>query len=393
MLNTIKFLLFKTRTWGFPKFVKGRFLDDEKVGANSNDLNRRYYLYSIKHIFWRNDNMKKINFIMFILLIILTSSALAEEFCSETDSGRDFDVKGVLTNTYYNYEKVDFCLDTITLYEYECLLGHDTGDYNGVEQVCEFGCQDGRCLKEGEERKPEVLCDDSDGGKDFYTKGKIQVENWGTSFDSCFGPDSINLLEHYCEEGKPQEIEYKCPTVCREGACLKVTCEESDGGDNYYEKGTVSIGPDKLFVDSCKNEKDLIEYSCDKGVGYDSNIITCMYGCEKGACLKMELKPNIESGPVEIPIEEFDNVEIIPEIKEESIVCYGCKTKNQCYPLGFRKNREYCSENNKFENQKSMETNCENNFECESNVCVNDKCISPDFIQRIIDWFKKLFGG
>jgi len=44
-------------------------------------------------------------------------------------------------------------------------------------------------------------CTDSDGGKDYYTKGKIEATNWGTAYDSCLGNNSMNLMENYCDNG------------------------------------------------------------------------------------------------------------------------------------------------------------------------------------------------
>jgi hypothetical protein len=90
-----------------------------------------------------------------------------------------------------------------------------------------------------------------------------------------------------------------------------------------------------------------------------------------------------------------------PDINNENIVTSSevicgdneCKTNDVCYPLGFRKSGEYCSENNRFLLQLGTNAQCNNNFECGSNVCVSGQCIETSFIQKILEWFRKLFGG
>jgi len=74
--------------------------------------------------------------------------------------------------------------------------------------------------------------------------------------------------------------------------------------------------------------------------------------------------------------------------------CDGCKDENKnCIPFGTRlENNKYCNIEKSITNQKTEESTCNNSYECVSNLCVNSKCIEPSFIQKIMDWFKKLFG-
>ena len=66
---------------------------------------------------------------------------------------------------------------------------------------------------------------------------------------------------------------------------------------------------------------------------------------------------------------------------------------NKCYPLGYRKSGEYCSEDGSFIKQLKAEESCDNTFECSSNVCVSGECISEGLIKKILNWFSRLFGG
>jgi len=127
---------------------------------------------------------------------------------------------------------------------------------------------------------PEPECTDSDGGKNYYVKGKAgsperkavyvngdKTEGYIDYYDdSCQGmydtPGNLIrytgvLFESYCEEGElegEQKIEgklewesYTCPNGCLDGACINetttttipsATCTDSDDGRNYYVKGT-----------------------------------------------------------------------------------------------------------------------------------------------------------
>lgn len=100
------------------------------------------------------------------------------------------------------------------------------------------------------------------------------------------------------------------------------------------------------------------------------------------------MEPNLTTGPIEIPVnhgESFPNL--------SSYVCGGCKLESKCFPFGYRKEGKFCSESENFELQLESEKSCKNSFECGSNVCVSGKCVSDTFIQKIVSWFKKLFGS
>ena len=73
--------------------------------------------------------------------------------------------------------------------------------------------------------------------------------------------------------------------------------------------------------------------------------------------------------------------------------CDGCLINiTTCVPLGIRKEGMYCSIDNEFVGQKIEDEYCDNNFECKSNICVNDECVGESLIKRIFAWFKRIFG-
>lgn len=70
----------------------------------------------------------------------------------------------------------------------------------------------------------ERKCIDSDGGKNYYVAGELDVgcppgALCGMFQDHC--RDSNVLLENYCSEGRPREELYKCPNGCKDRACLQ----------------------------------------------------------------------------------------------------------------------------------------------------------------------------
>ncbi|MBI2046832.1 hypothetical protein HYT26_01555 [Candidatus Pacearchaeota archaeon] len=83
------------------------------------------------------------------------------------------------------------------------------------------------------------------------------------------------------------------------------------------------------------------------------------------------------------------------EITDITTDCkFGCFYQDKCLPYGLRISGLYCSTNNDMKTQTAAANeSCENNFECKSNVCIDGKCISSNLIQKVLDWFKRLFGG
>ena len=75
-----------------------------------------------------------------------------------------------------------------------------------------------------------------------------------------------------------------------------------------------------------------------------------------------------------------------------TLICDGCKLKDKCVPFSYRTNNKYCDINNEFKEQKISEVNCNNNFECISNLCIDNKCVSGSLWQKILRFFRTLFN-
>jgi hypothetical protein len=71
----------------------------------------------------------------------------------------------------------------------------------------------------------------------------------------------------------------------------------------------------------------------------------------------------------------------------------ACPFDGKCYPFGYRIESEFCTDEGIFVNQKGEDLTCTNSFECESNLCIDGKCVDRGLFTKIVDWLKGLFGG
>ena len=97
-----------------------------------------------------------------------------------------------------------------------------------------------------------------------------------------------------------------------------------------------------------------------------------------------------------ITVYEFES-ECQAALSGQDAFCdYGCFEEGNCYPIGYRKSGKYCGPNNAFLNQKTSDdyqsVPCENNFECSSNLCVDENCVSSGFVQSLIEFFRSIFS-
>lgn len=130
----------------------------------------------------------------------------------------------------------------------------------------------------------------------------------------------------------------------------------------------------------------LKKYPSDLIYGYDSdlNIVLQTGQCKylNNSCIEKELN------------EDENDSENEQNNEEVNLICSsGCILNESCVSIGYRKSGEYCSLEGNFILQLETDNQCNNSFECGSNVCVNNQCVSGDLIQRILNWFRKVFGG
>ncbi|HOW36997.1 MAG TPA: hypothetical protein PLK34_01995 [Candidatus Pacearchaeota archaeon] len=235
------------------------------------------------------------------------------------------------------------------------------------------------------------FCYDSDFGKYPDIFGKVQWETEYNKYegreDECRG--SNKLMEYYCvpyDTDQCGEINgcrrYKfidCSSECKDGKCTSgivdetKTCEEMEG--EVCEEG-YECSED---FDESSDEDECCTAGCEEIVTNDE---TCeeMEGtvCEEDE--ECSEKTKLDSEDVECCLGE----------------CGEKKPTNNnagtCPQISYRKNGNYCGEDLKYHSQLGEAESCENNFECQSNLCISGECVSSTFMEKILTWFKKLFG-
>lgn len=225
--------------------------------------------------------------------------------------------------------------------------------YNGEE----WKSQDKTSCKSSElwQEYAKKFCD----GKCYKDGSKCGVNSFSVWNECYTGDETISSNETTPIEIQPIKIEASCKVNadCPKINCLVAPCPQ-------YE----CINGKCLGLGECKEDNDCpqlgAECKVDKGCTYPPKTI-----CINNKC-------------------------VISNIIEPILVCKdSCPLEGKCYPFGYRKSSNYCSDQGKFISQISGSEKCDNNFECSSNVCVSGKCVSEGMIQKILNWFKRLFGG
>lgn len=191
-----------------------------------------------------------------------------------------------LDNNHVGYQDADCKITSAD--EIAKALGEGNSTYS-----CYTGCQDGVCIKDN----TPYTCTDSDGGKDYFTKGDIFLKGdgeQGSASDYCIDKD--DLMEYSCNKESAgryfiQASPYNCPNGCANGVCIKVpgaagptgsTCTDSDGGKDIFRAGEITINGKKLSVfDTCGFDPQTInEKLCLPDGTYSSEDLKCPGLCE-----------------------------------------------------------------------------------------------------------------
>jgi len=348
-----------------------------------------------------------------------------KNICTDSDRGINFDVQGYVVS--YGEKTYDSCKDKFKLLEYGCtqenLLSVSYSD-------CENGCFDGKCIASSgicKDNSPikgyteigshtqydvcAVPSHEESGG--LYKDGKWYILVSECKTENCFRADS------YCVNS--DEGGYKlgeCPNGCKEGVCLGGKVEDVEeikgigfryakwecyDGESESKGEESSCKPSELWqsyaeefcVDKCSEEtgKCGVNSFSVGGECLDDEISKCElagYSCVSGiSCAGGEAKNDYECSGTSVCC-KFEKVK---EKEEISLICKNsCAFEDSCLPIGVRTEGKYCNINGEILPQLGGGEQCDNNFECGSNVCVSGQCLETSLIQKILEWFRKLFG-
>tara|TARA_Y100000034_G_scaffold136916_1_gene217087 strand:- start:14085 stop:15083 length:999 start_codon:yes stop_codon:yes gene_type:complete len=324
--------------------------------------------------------------------------------CTDSDGGANYNVKGTTTglNSFNETNTAtDYCVyygqqGTYGMYlnpgetavmEYVCNSDGET--VNDDLHVCgSYGCDNGKCLERSDVE--DVVCE-----IDFY----YQMENDATCTVDYKGiTKSCTIKADDGEPGnqcvldglyiaKPTPDEGYIGVEGMSGTFEGIPCGEIETvyNTNRFFLNCKNPGEEEITKNCYCTLKEKEWVMCERSDGSFEQE-ECPYVCSAGKCL--------EQSEEEVIIPEKEPIEIPEEVSEENkeAVCVGCVKDERCYPLGYRKDSQFCSEKSEFLDQLKANTVCENNFECDSNLCVNSQCVSGSLWQRFMNWLSKLFG-
>ena len=178
------------------------------------------------------------------------------------------------------------------------------------------------------------------------------------TIDKCGGtPKICTYAPKDCEDNNPATID-----GCNMGECQHTPTTACKSGDNYCPTGcNAQIDTDcpQLEKDNCNSNKD----------------------CEDNNPCSTDLCEGNPKGCNHVPKN-------------------GCSFGNQCVDYGSRETMgdipQYCNKFGKWDNQKLINSLCDENYECVTNTCSQGKCIEPakepTIFEKIFDWILRILG-
>ena len=179
-----------------------------------------------------------------------------------------------------------------------------------------------------------------------------------------------------CYDGEEQK--HNDPSSCKSSETWQSYAKEFCQDNCYSDKSKCGVNSFSV-TEECYNdfEKPIVNVGRASAEECEGFLKECKLG-DNLLCNKWEINCQIK---------EESNISI------ESLICKdSCPLEGKCYPFGYRKSNNFCSDIGSFVGQSEGDATCDNNFECSSNVCVSGTCVSEGVIQKILNWFKNLFG-
>lgn len=303
--------------------------------------------------------MKKL--LLSLIVIILCSTLVLASNCVDSDGGLDYSVKGTTTSDADS--KIDYCSDFrgYNLIEYVCQGGDVV--WNGY--VCPNGCVDGTCIEKATSLDVQYFLAQEDGqqGYSIYVMPSHESAKHSEVYVTVVleGQDLVKDLQIVkVISNDPKNRMYKV--------------YEYDSMLNAYNFGRVTDSDLETF--------NQVTFRLTYADEVKETVVNLNSLKKKHI---NRFNPKIDEEPVIIPKTESTTNELV-------YLCNGCISNDVCYPLGYRKEGNYCSDSKEFVSQKLEESACDNNFECSTNLCIDNQCISSGLWQKLMKWLSALFN-
>ncbi|PIN94735.1 hypothetical protein COU53_02300 [Candidatus Pacearchaeota archaeon CG10_big_fil_rev_8_21_14_0_10_30_48] len=241
-------------------------------------------------------------------------------------------------------------------------------------------------------------------GEDYQESSIIEIDGKEyVSIDYTFSPNEeieleigaqIELPFNYYLDGLDGYVSLKHEKITVEGYC------DAEFNDNYPIDLISEEDDYKTWIWEYSNVNTFDEGLKDILLISESNLPACYPNWECGEWYLETCEPNF------IPPESYiPGSENIKEGKTHRFCNDGCgesdieykdcsiEPDNTCTQIGLRQNKEYCSIEKVWVTQKNSENVCENNFECDSNICSGGSCQSkenPEPKSNLLWW---IFGS
>jgi hypothetical protein len=356
---------------------------------------------------------------------VINNSNVVSYSCNDSDGGLNYNIRGTthgILNPYTTQygDLVDYC-DTSnninSLIEYSC--DYSSGVLIAYPSLysCPNGCSNGACIQNNqylidlcsglsEEVKQKVAFLESQGLNVSKTEGNYVYR----------GSTHVNYLVvgNNTAEGLYGGV-LKVTTITNNTAGYandKVRLQDAINGNTYEATltaegvGTITIGPEvydlRYYGSSLITEDDryitlnrapmnIIEtFNCD----YQLPVCIPEYSCNTNPLIcpqhGTQVKTCIDT--------KCNSPENITTISCDPGVCSGCMLNDKCIPYGFRIDNSgvnsYCDIDGEVKAQRTKDPNnndwakCQNNYECESNVCSSGECIELKALAQEAAGFK-----
>lgn len=161
----------------------------------------------------------------------------------------------------------------------------------------------------------------------------------------------------------------------------------------HFEKdtfGILDVDPGFKCIISYNDKTYQIDKSQTKTI--EENVITILDVGEDICILKCNEKAyQIHKGESKKICNAQNLIE--QETIETELICNGCLYNNNCIPYGTKLEGKYCSITKQLLTQKELYESCDNSYECKSNECSNQECVSTySLLEKILNWLNNLFG-
>ena len=312
--------------------------------------------------------------------------------CSDSDGGMNFYEKGIVNQFNFDGTRIsgtDSCQDDFYLEEQYCLHG----DFAEEKIVyCPNGCINGVCNRGA----VYIITDDSSISDDDILatslfRDELKYYELPSSYSGYIMDDNYEMTKSMLEGDAMGIFIYNGKVMIILGESispviyiLSINIQDDIQFREDMEYCTTISGNQLLGDDIVESFRKYCNNKTEN-VNYDDKIENINYSNETYLPIKEEQ---------EYPDSDYINDSNFQEIENEDVapVCFGCFVNDSCYPLGYRMDDRYCSKGNIFVSQLMSELFCENNFECDSNICVNNSCVDIGLWNKFISWMKKLFS-